>query len=437
MEIAVKSELPQDADFIKEVASVRKPSDALRVVAESVITEAAHDKSSGTIKEIIADATEGETVKDVVEKAEELRDAAVEKVVEVALCATPGGQALTAAMVAKEVAKTVGKEAAKYAVKEITSQAVDATESESLQRVKGKIVNGVVSATEKGLGGVSSRSGESIDRIPTESPYPRIKQASASEVDITKESTADAEVGTVEEREREVVESEENPSVADVESNTVADDAVENTERKNRTNDALEGENDIIETTGKGEPLKAELGSETKDALPPNATVEIDGRKWETDDNGKIYAVDGKLMPNIEYSLNEFEYRTDEHGRIVHAEGDVKLTDKARDPMPEMSSKDKKDTDDKGHVIGHQIGGLEKIGNLVPQDFNLNRGEYKKLENELARLAKDGYDVKVEVSLKYKDGLDRPDTFRVKYTVDGKTYVKVFKNESSKNGGNQ
>ena len=251
MEIAGKGELPQDADLIREVASVRKPSDALRAVAESVIKEAAHDKSSGTIKEIIADATESETVKDVVEKAEELRDAAVEKVVEVALCATPGGQALTAAMVAKEVAKTVGKEAAKYAVKEITSQAVDATESESLQRVKGKIVNGVVSATEKGLGGVSSRSGEAIDRIPTESPYPRIKQASASEADITKESTADAEVGTVEEREREVVESEENSCVADVESNTVADDAVENVGGENRTKDTLEGESDTVEKTDK------------------------------------------------------------------------------------------------------------------------------------------------------------------------------------------
>ena len=221
MEIAGKGELPQDADLIREVASVRKPSDALRVVAESAIKEVTHDKSSGTIKEIVADATGSELAKGVVEKAEELRDAAVEKVVEVALCVTPGGQALTAAMVAKEVAKTVGKEAARYAVKEITSQAVDATESESLQRVKGNIVNGTVSATEKGLGVASSRGGDSIDQIPTESPYPRIKQASASEVDIAKESAADAEVGTVEEREREVVEGDENSNVAEVESNTV------------------------------------------------------------------------------------------------------------------------------------------------------------------------------------------------------------------------
>lgn len=249
MEIAVKSELPQDADLVKELTSVRKPSDAFRVVAESVIREATHDKSSGAIKEIAAEATESEAVKEVIEKAEELRDAVVEKVAEVVLCATPGGQALTAAMVAKEVAKTVGKEAAKYAVKEITSQVVDATESESLQRIKGKIVESTAAATEKGLGGVSSRGGDAIDRIPTEGPYPRILHASASEIYIAKEGTADVEVETAEEQECASVESEENPNVADIESNTVVDDAVENIGGGNRTKDALEGENDTVEKT--------------------------------------------------------------------------------------------------------------------------------------------------------------------------------------------
>lgn len=248
MELDGKSELPHDNDFIKEVASIRKPTDAIRVIAEATIREAAHEKCRGEVKEIAAEATESESVKEAIAKVNEFRDAIQEKAIEVAAAATPGGQALTAAMVAKEVASTVGKEIAKTAVKEVASQAVDATESESLQRVKGKIVETTTAATEKGLDGTASRSGDAIDRIPTESPYPRIGQASASEVDIAKESTAEEEA-EAEEREHEVVESEGESDIADGESDAVTDDTVENIEGDNRTNDTSEVESDAIEKT--------------------------------------------------------------------------------------------------------------------------------------------------------------------------------------------
>ena len=177
-------------------------------------------------------------------------------------------------------------------------------------------------------------------------------------------------------------------------------------------------------------------GGKQNDAYPPNATVEIDGKKCKTDDNGTVYAVDGKPLPNCEYTLNGFSYKTDSKGRIVKAEGDITPPDGERAPLPELTNKDKRPSDDKGHVIGHQIGGVESEGNLVPQDATLNRGEYNKLEKELAKLKAEGHDVKVEVTIKYKGDSDRPDSFRVKYTVDGKTYVKTFKNEAPKTGGN-
>ena len=177
--------------------------------------------------------------------------------------------------------------------------------------------------------------------------------------------------------------------------------------------------------------------SENKDTYPPNTTVDVNGKKCKTDDNGKIYSEDGKLIPNCEYVLNGFTYKTDAKGRIINAKGEVKIPKSERDNSGmTMNSKDKRSTDDKGHVIGHQIGGKEDAGNLVPQDSNLNRGEYNKLEKELAKLKAEGHDVKIEVTMKYKGDSDRPDSFRVKYTVDGKTYVKTFKNEASQNGGN-
>lgn len=177
--------------------------------------------------------------------------------------------------------------------------------------------------------------------------------------------------------------------------------------------------------------------SENKDSYPSNSIVYVDGKKSKTDDNGKIYSENGNLKPNCEYILNGFKYKTDANGRIINAQGDVKLPIGKRDNSGMiMNSKDKLSTDHKGHVIGHQLGGVESEGNLVPQDGELNNTEYRKLENYLAKLKADGHDVKIDVKLSYKGDSDRPDSFRVKYTVDGKTYVKTFKNESPQNGGN-
>lgn len=177
--------------------------------------------------------------------------------------------------------------------------------------------------------------------------------------------------------------------------------------------------------------------SENKDSYPSNSIVYVDGKKSKTDDNGKIYSENGNLKPNCEYILNGFKYKTDANGRIINAQGDVKLPIGKRDNSGMiMNSKDKLSTDHKGHVIGHQLGGVESEGNLVPQDGELNNTEYRKLENYLAKLKADGHDVKIDVKLCYKGDSDRPDSFRVKYTVDGKTYVKTFKNESPQNGGN-
>lgn len=198
-------------------------------------------------------------------------------------------------------------------------------------------------------------------------------------------------------------------------------------------NDKPNGNLDSDKNTNKGDAED----SENKKTYPPNSTLEIDGKECKTDDNGEIYSIDGKLKPNCEYTLNGFKYKTDSKGRIINAQGDVKLPKSERDQNPDIKSKDKKPDDDKGHIIGHQIGGTETEGNLVPQNKVLNRGEYNKLEKQLAKLKAEGHDVKVEVTLKYKGDSDRPDSFRVKYTVDGKTYVKTFKNEAPQNGGNK
>ncbi|WP_443738908.1 DNA/RNA non-specific endonuclease [Treponema sp.] len=184
---------------------------------------------------------------------------------------------------------------------------------------------------------------------------------------------------------------------------------------------------------GKINDENKEKNSET--SYPPNSTIDVNGQKCKTDDTGKIYFRDGKLEPNCEYTLNGNKYKTDALVRIINAKGDVKLPTEDRKNLPDMDNPDKRDTDDKGHVIGHQIGGADTEGNLVPQDATFNRGEYNKLEQELAKLKVEGHDVKIDVKLVYEGDSKRPSKFIVKYTVDGKTYIKTFINEADQTGG--
>ena len=81
--------------------------------------------------------------------------------------------------------------------------------------------------------------------------------------------------------------------------------------------------------------------------------------------------------------------------------------------------------------------GSGDIDNLVPMDSNLNRGEWKKMENAWANAVynKDGIGRKVEVKITpiYMDSSQCPTKFIVKYRVDSddsKAWrIKIFDNE--------
>ena len=47
--------------------------------------------------------------------------------------------------------------------------------------------------------------------------------------------------------------------------------------------------------------------------------------------------------------------------------------------------------DDGGHLIGAQLGGWGKRANLVPQNYNLNRGMWRQMQNEVANCTINGY----------------------------------------------
>ena len=85
-------------------------------------------------------------------------------------------------------------------------------------------------------------------------------------------------------------------------------------------------------------------------------------------------------------------------------------------------------TDDGGHVIGHRFVKDQGIGNMFPQNANLNRGAFKTVENELADWVNAGGEVRVKVTLK-EAASGRPEKIVVSYEViNPKTGEVVFDN---------
>ena len=84
------------------------------------------------------------------------------------------------------------------------------------------------------------------------------------------------------------------------------------------------------------------------------------------------------------------------------------------------------DDDVGGDLVGHRFMSDQGEKNLFPQNSNLNRGAYKKMENEWADWTAEGYQVKLKVKLD-PPGSDRPANIISEYeVVDPKTGDVVF-----------
>lgn len=85
--------------------------------------------------------------------------------------------------------------------------------------------------------------------------------------------------------------------------------------------------------------------------------------------------------------------------------------------------------DEGGHLIASIFDGPGERLNLVPMDANLNRGEWKKMENVWASALKDGKTVSVRIEPNYVGSATRPDAFTVTYSIDGaRPMILDFKN---------
>ncbi|KKK39032.1 hypothetical protein WQ57_06390 [Mesobacillus campisalis] len=150
---------------------------------------------------------------------------------------------------------------------------------------------------------------------------------------------------------------------------------------------------------------------------------------------GDQYTRNGRkkaLKPNVEYTSKEgYNYKTDGQGRISHAEGTLKFGDGKRNNYAQkvVGREYRKPDDDGGHLIASIFKGSGNLDNLVPMNGNLNKGEWKKLENTWADALKQGDEVKVKITPSYKGNSQRPETFDIKYRIgDDEWEIRRFDN---------
>lgn len=131
------------------------------------------------------------------------------------------------------------------------------------------------------------------------------------------------------------------------------------------------------------------------------------------------FATTYSLRPNEKYEVNRYSYETDRYGHIKRAEGTLRLEEGKRNPDHQVKAggEYRLEHDEGGHLIGTRFGGSEKVDNIVPMDYDVNRHEYKKIENEWEDEIKAGNKVDVQIRCKYEEESSRPTAFIVKYQV--------------------
>ena len=153
-----------------------------------------------------------------------------------------------------------------------------------------------------------------------------------------------------------------------------------------------------------------------------NSTIELDGHIYETDDKGIIFKVDGSLNPDSRYTVNGMTYKTDSFGRPVSWSGEPIYNPEAErdgEVQKDAGGVDRKESDDGGHIVARVLNGSPGSENIVAMRDTVNRGDYKKVENEIVDAKKALKDVKDSGKIIYEGDSTRPTKIERNYTIDG------------------
>lgn len=182
------------------------------------------------------------------------------------------------------------------------------------------------------------------------------------------------------------------------------------------------------------EVTDTERKSDNWENRTPNFQYVIDENKFETDDDGLIYKKNDKLLPNIEYTVNGNIYKTDGYGNKISCDSNPEYTEKGiRNVKEQMEAggEERQEDDEGGHIIARILGGAEGDENLVPMRRTINRGDYKKMENEIVSALRDGKEASIHIDLDYVDDSQRPSKIKAEYIIDGKNMIVEFDNKKN------
>ncbi len=179
--------------------------------------------------------------------------------------------------------------------------------------------------------------------------------------------------------------------------------------------------------------LKEEIHKEPdySEKRETNSTYEFNGNTYETDDSGQTYKKNGEVLPNTEYTVKGNRYKTDGNGNKISCDSNPVYTEEGSRNMKEQKEsggEERQEKDDGGHIIARFLGGAEGAENLVPMRRTINRGDYKRMENEIAKALQEGKEVAMHIDIEDDGGSSRPSKMEAEYAIDSKKTVCEFDN---------
>ena len=132
----------------------------------------------------------------------------------------------------------------------------------------------------------------------------------------------------------------------------------------------------------------------------------------------------------------QYEYTENEYGKKATGQLTLKAGERDLNAQRTVGGADRRPDDDGGHLIGTRFGGSGTEENLDAQNSNLNRSNYKRLEDQWAKDLEEGKKVYVNIETYKSNGSERPDAY-MGYAItewkDGSRQMETFsfENEST------
>ena len=121
---------------------------------------------------------------------------------------------------------------------------------------------------------------------------------------------------------------------------------------------------------------------------------------------------------------------TNKAGLVESVAGDIRPPNQRNTYQQAKAGKTGAPDDEGGHILASILGGPGEAINLIPQNANFNRGEWKAFEATLKQAYDSGADVKVKFALRYGDPSlpHRPTQILAAFEINGVPGKKSFAN---------